>query len=64
MSLLFAMIQRGAASRVSALLFLVPPTSAVIAWIVIGEPVPRLAWPGMAIAAFGVALVGGPFSRR
>lgn len=64
MSLLLFMIQRGEAARVSALLFLVPPASAIIAWIVIGEAVPRLAWPGMAIAAFGVALVGGPFARR
>lgn len=64
MSLMLIMIRRGAAARVSALLFLVPPVSALIAWGLIGEPVPALAWPGMALAALGVALVGSPFARR
>jgi drug/metabolite transporter (DMT)-like permease len=53
-TLLLAMIRRGEASRVSALLFLVPPGAALIAWIVIGERMPLLAWPGMALAAAGV----------
>ncbi len=53
-TLLLAMIRRGEASRVSALLFLVPPGAALIAWIVIGETMPLLAWPGMALAAAGV----------
>ena len=55
-TLLLAMIRRGEASRVSALLFLVPPGAALIAWIVIGEAMPLLAWPGMALAAAGVYL--------
>jgi drug/metabolite transporter (DMT)-like permease len=53
-TLLLAMIRRGEASRVSALLFLVPPGAALIAWIVLGETIPLLAWPGMALAAAGV----------
>jgi len=53
-TLLLAMIRRGEASRVSALLFLVPPGAALIAWIVLGEQMPLLAWPGMALAAAGV----------
>jgi drug/metabolite transporter (DMT)-like permease len=53
-TLLLAMIRRGEASRVSALLFLVPPGAALIAWVVIGETMPLLAWPGMALAAAGV----------
>jgi drug/metabolite transporter (DMT)-like permease len=53
-TLLLAMIRRGEASRVSALLFLVPPGAAVIAWIVLGEQMPLLAWPGMALAGAGV----------
>ena len=53
-TLLLAMIRRGEASRVSALLFLVPPGAALIAWVVIGEAMPLLAWPGMALAAAGV----------
>jgi drug/metabolite transporter (DMT)-like permease len=53
-TLLLAMIRRGEASRVSALFFLVPPTAALIASVVIGERMPWLAWVGMAVAAAGV----------
>jgi len=55
-TLLLAMIRRGEASRVSALFFLVPPLAALIAWILIGEAMPPLAWGGMALAALGVAI--------
>ena len=55
-TLLLAMIRRGEASRVSALFFLIPPTAAVIAWRLIGETMPPLAWLGMALAAAGVAI--------
>ncbi|MES2970204.1 MAG: DMT family transporter [Pseudomonadota bacterium] len=60
MSLLLAMIRAGEVSRVSALFYLVPPLSALIAWPLLGEAMPTLAWAGMALAAFGVALA----SRR
>jgi drug/metabolite transporter (DMT)-like permease len=55
-SLLYVLIRRGAASRVSSLFFLVPPTTALIAWPLFGETLgpPELA--GMALAAAGVAL--------
>lgn len=56
-SLLLAMIRYGEASRVSALFFLVPPTTAVVAFVVLGEAIPLMAWPGMAIAAAGLYLV-------
>lgn len=56
LTLLVAMIRRGEVSRVSALFFLVPPTSALIAWALIGEVMPWLAWVGTAIAALGVAM--------
>ena len=56
-SLLLAMIRHGEASRVSALFFLVPPATAVIAFLVLGESIPAMAWPGMAIAAAGLYLV-------
>ncbi|MCT9117443.1 DMT family transporter [Cupriavidus gilardii] len=57
MTLLLAMVRHGEASRVSALFFLVPPTTALIAWAVLGETIPLAAWPGMAIAAAGLYLV-------
>jgi len=56
-SLLLAMIRHGEASRVSALFFLVPPVTAVIAALALGESVPALAWLGMALAAVGIHLV-------
>ncbi|MEZ5773555.1 MAG: DMT family transporter [Hyphomicrobiaceae bacterium] len=55
-TLLLAMIRHGEASRVSALLFLVPPIAAVIAWLLLEEFMPPLAWPGLVLAALGVWL--------
>jgi len=57
MTLLFAMIRHGAAARASALLFLVPPTSAAMAKYFFGEEMPLGAWLGMALAAVGVVMV-------
>jgi drug/metabolite transporter (DMT)-like permease len=56
-SLLYLLIQRGAATTVTSLLYLVPPTTAVMAWVLFGEPVTALAVAGMALAAVGVSLV-------
>jgi drug/metabolite transporter (DMT)-like permease len=57
MTLLFALVRRGAAARATALLFLVPPTSALIASHLLGETMPPAVWLGMALAAAGVAIV-------
>lgn len=59
-SLLFWMLRRGEAARVSSLFFLVPPLAALIAWGVLGIPVPPLGWAGLVVAAAGVAIA----SRR
>ena len=56
-SLLFIMIRRGTASRVASLFYLVPPVTAVMAYVIFGETLGPLALLGMAIAALGVALV-------
>jgi drug/metabolite transporter (DMT)-like permease len=56
-TLLLAMVRHGEASRVSALFFLVPPCTALIALLVLGEPIAPLAWPGMGLAAVGILLV-------
>ncbi len=56
-TLLFAMVRRGAAARVSAVFFLVPPAATLIAWATLGERPAPSAWLGMALAALGVALV-------
>ena len=52
--LLLAMIRAGDVSKVSALFFLVPPLAALVAWYVLDEQMPPLAWLGMALAAVGV----------
>ncbi|MBB6591137.1 DMT family transporter [Ralstonia solanacearum] len=56
-SLLFMLIRQGAATKVTSLLYLTPPTTAVMAWALFGERFPPLAALGMVIAACGVALV-------
>ncbi|WP_454720930.1 MULTISPECIES: DMT family transporter [Cupriavidus] len=56
-SLLFLLIREGAATRVSSLMYLTPPTTAVMAWLLFGESFPPLAAFGMVLAAGGVALV-------
>ncbi len=62
-SLLYVLIRKGAAARVSSLFFLVPPTTALMAWAMFGERLPPLAILGMAIAMAGVALVNRPAAR-
>ena len=56
-SLLYWLIRRGEASRVSSLFFLVPPVTALVAWPVFGETFGPLALVGMVITVIGVALV-------
>lgn len=57
--LLLAMIRAGEVSKVSALFFLVPPGAAAVAWLVLGEVMPPIAWVGMVVAGFGVFLATG-----
>jgi drug/metabolite transporter (DMT)-like permease len=56
-SLLYLLIQRGAATRVTSLLYLVPPCTAALAWLLFGEPLTPLVLLGFALAAAGVAMV-------
>jgi drug/metabolite transporter (DMT)-like permease len=51
------LIRRGAASRVASLLYLVPPTTALGAWLWFGETLGALALAGMAVTLAGVWLV-------
>lgn len=52
--LLLAMIRAGEVARVSALFFMVPPLAAFIAWPMLGEIMPPLAWLGFVLASAGV----------
>jgi drug/metabolite transporter (DMT)-like permease len=64
-SLLFLLIQRGAATRVTSLLYLVPPCTALQAWWLFGESLSPLVLVGLALTAAGVALVvREPVQRR
>jgi drug/metabolite transporter (DMT)-like permease len=56
-ALLYVMIRKDAASRVSSLLYLVPPVTALIAYFCFGEQLTLPAMGGMALVALGVALV-------
>jgi len=56
-SLLYLLIQRGAATTVTSLMYLVPPTTALMAWLLFGEPITMLIVAGMALTAVGVSLV-------
>jgi len=56
-SLLYLLIQRGAATQVTSLLYLVPPCTAVMAWAIFGESLTASMMLGMALTAVGVALV-------
>ncbi len=54
--LLLAMIRAGQVSKVSTLLFLVPPLAALMAWFVLDEIMPPIAWLGLVMAGAGVFL--------
>ncbi|HKU99126.1 MAG TPA: EamA family transporter, partial [Vineibacter sp.] len=54
--LLLWLIRRGAATGVAALFYLVPPCTAVMAWLLFDERLGVLALAGMAVTVVGVAL--------
>lgn len=56
-SLLYLLIQRGAATSVTSLLYLVPPTTALMAWLLFGEAITLATVAGTALTALGVSLV-------
>ena len=56
-SLLVLLIQRGAATRVTSLLYLVPPCTALLAWLLFDEALTAVVLAGMALTAAGVWLV-------
>ncbi|WP_291918009.1 DMT family transporter [Limnohabitans sp.] len=62
-SLLYMLIQRGAAASVTSLMYLVPPTTAVMAWVLFGETITWVTLLGTALTAWGVSWVVRP-SRR
>ena len=59
-SLFYILIQRGAAAFVTSLLYLVPPTTAVMAWFLFDEPITLVTLAGIVVTAAGVSLVVRP----
>ena len=59
-SLLYWLLRHGAASNVARLFYLVPPVTAMLAWLIFGEALPAVAIAGMGLIALGVALARPP----
>ncbi len=59
-SLLYLLIQRGAATSVTTLLYLVPPTTALMAWMLFDEPITLVTLVCSELYAIGVSLVVRP----
>lgn len=58
-SLFYLLVQRGAATSVTSLLYLVPPTTAAIAWLLFDEHISLVTIAGTLLCAMGVWLVVG-----
>ena len=63
-TLLLVMIRRGRATEVASLLYLTPPTTALLAWLMFGELLGPLAWGGVLVTMAGVAIVLTSGKRR
>ncbi|NHZ80621.1 EamA family transporter [Massilia sp. CCM 8695] len=55
--LLFQLIRRSDATQVTSLLYLTPPTTAIMAWLMFGEAFSWLGVAGMVVAVIGVVCV-------
>jgi len=55
--LFIALIQRGDATRLSTLMYLVPPLAMLLAWLILGEPMGLLAFVGLGLSVAGVRIV-------
>jgi drug/metabolite transporter (DMT)-like permease len=62
--LLLVLLRRGTAAGVSSLYYLVPPATAVEAYLLFGERLAPLSLLGIAVTTAGVALVVAPPRRR
>ena len=56
-SLLFILIRKGAATKVTSLLYLTPPTTALMAWLLFDEPVSLMMLAGLGLTMTAVILV-------
>jgi drug/metabolite transporter (DMT)-like permease len=56
-ALYVALIQRGDATRISSLMYLVPPLAMILAWLLLAELIGPLTLAGLALAALGVYII-------
>ena len=56
-SLLFILIRKGAATKVTSLLYLTPPTTALMAWFLFDEPLSLMMLAGLGLTMTAVILV-------
>ena len=56
-SLLFILIRKGAATKVTSLLYLTPPTTALMAWFLFDEPLSLITLAGLGLTMTAVILV-------
>ena len=59
-ALFFLLLRRGAVNQVAALFFLMPPVTALLDYLVLGESLSVLQAGGFALAALGVFLATRP----
>jgi drug/metabolite transporter (DMT)-like permease len=63
-SLLYLLLQRGAATEVTSLMYLVPPCTAFLAWLLFDEAFTWSMFAGMLLTATGVLLVVKSHEKR
>lgn len=63
-SLLMVMIRQGAITKVASLLFLVPPITAIMGYVLFGEVLSGLQIFGMAFSVLGVGLASGNLLKK
>ncbi len=62
-TLLYILLRTGAAASVSSLFFLVPPSTAIVAYFLFGETLTGNSMIGMGVTIVGVALVNLNFGK-
>jgi len=55
--LLYALVRKNAATQVASLMYLTPPTTALMAWLMFGESFSLIGLAGLVLAVAGVAFV-------
>jgi len=60
MMLWFVLLRKGEATKVSSMMYLTPPTTAIMAWLLFGEPLTGLILLGIGVTMVGVVIVNQP----